>query len=511
MNLQAQNLIGYRAVAGNGTTVQSVNPRTNEALQPAYAGISAADLDHAAELAWQAFLAYREVSNEARADFLDAIAEEIEALGDALIERAMLETALPQARLQGERGRTCNQLRLFAGVLRKGDYQDIRHDPALPDRQPLPRSDLRYRKIALGPVAVFGASNFPLAFSVAGGDTASALAAGCPVIVKAHNAHLGTSELVGRAVQAAAHRCGMPEGVFSLVFSADNAIGQQLVAHPHIKAVGFTGSRAGGLALCQIAQQRAEPIPMYAEMSSINPVYLMPAALKERAEPIGEALVASMMMGAGQFCTSPGLIFALAGEDSERFIASASAVLSAQAPQTMLTPSIAQAFADGVSNLQANGARLLANAQNTDAPNLCRSHLFAVDGDTFAHSEALAQEVFGSSAVVVLCRDFAQIQQLTEQLEGQLTAAVHASAADNADQLRSLIAQLERKAGRILFNGFGTGVEVCDAMVHGGPFPATSDSRTTSVGSTAIDRFLRPVCYQDIPVDLLPSVLQKNG
>lgn len=508
MALTGKNIIGHQKVAGTKAPIQALNPATGEPLEPVYHGVSDEDFSRCMALAWDAFLQYRDLPGEQRAGFLDAIAREIEALGDTLVARTMQETGLPQARVQGEMARTCNQLRLFAGVLRDGRYQDLRIDEALPDRQPLPRPDIRFRKIPLGPVAVFGASNFPLAFSVAGGDTASALAAGCPVVVKAHNAHPGTAELVGGAVRRAAQQCGMPEGVFSLLFGSGRDIGQRLAAHDVIKAVAFTGSRQGGLALMRTAEARHEPIPVYAEMSSINPVYLMPQALKSRGAEIGKALVASMAMGAGQFCTSPGLVFVVDGSEGlDDFIDSARAAIETQAPQTMLTPGIAEAFNQGVDMLRETAA-VLAAGQATAHPNQCRAHLFVVDGDTFAGNEALNSEVFGSSAVVVRCRDFAQMQALTEKLEGQLTAAIHATEDDDAALLSALISQLERKVGRILFNGFGTGVEVCQAMVHGGPFPATSDSRSTSVGSTAIDRFLRPVCYQNVPFSLLPPVLR---
>lgn len=502
MSFEAKNLIGRHAVAGCKGSIQAVNPATNELLDPVYHGVSDADFEKALSLAWDAFLQYRQTSNEARAFFLESIAAEIEAVQAEIVARAMLETALPQPRLEGECTRTCNQLRLFADVLRKGAYRGVRVDKALPDRKPLPRADIRYHKIALGPVAVFGASNFPLAFSVAGGDTASALAAGCSVVVKAHNAHPGTSELVGGAVQRAVAKCSMPEGVFALLYGEGNEIGQKLVAHPYIKAVGFTGSRAGGLALSKIIQTRPEPVPLYAEMSSINPVYLMPDAMASQGSEIGAALAAAMAMGAGQFCTSPGLVFAVDGKGFEAFVESSAAAVAAQPAQVMLTAEIAAAFEQGVANLSAI-VELLAAGEISALPNRCRAHLFMVDGDTLARQPSLMQEIFGSCAVIVRCNDFAQLQMLTDELEGQLTAAIFATGNDNQTATLSLLRQLERKAGRIIFNGFGTGVEVCDAMVHGGPFPATSDSRTTSVGATAIDRFLRPVCYQDVPVGFL--------
>lgn len=506
--LKGQNLIALQGETGGGAPIYAVNPACNDKLPPAYPAADSAQSDRALQAAWQAFLVYRETTREQRARFLDAIAEEIEALGASLIERAMQETALPQARLEGERARTCGQLRLFAQVLREGRYQDIRHDPALPDRHPLPRPDLRSRKIPLGVVAVFGASNFPLAFSVAGGDTASALAAGCPVVVKAHNAHPGTSEFVGRAVVAAARRCHMPEGVFALLYGNGHILGQQLAADPRIAAIGFTGSRQGGTALMATAARRPHPIPVYAEMSSVNPVYLMPAALAARGAQIGEALVQSMAMGAGQFCTSPGLVFAVAGQGFEDFLAAAQRALQALPAQTMLSAGIAEHFRQGVAELDSTAAvDRLASGQAAGI-NGCQAHLFVTDSATLRANPAIAGEVFGSSALIVRCRDIADMQAHTEALEGQLTAAIHSHADDDADTLRALISQLERKVGRILFNGFGTGVEVADAMVHGGPFPATSDGRSTSVGTAAIERFLRAVCYQNVPEALLPDDLR---
>jgi 2,5-dioxopentanoate dehydrogenase len=377
----------------------------------------------------------------------------------------------------------------------------------MPDRKPMPRVDLRLRHIALGPVAVFGASNFPLAFSVAGGDTASALAAGCPVVVKAHSAHPGTSELVGRAIQKAVKACGLPDGVFSMLFGAGAVVGTALVEHPHIKAVGFTGSRAGGTAIMRTAAARHEPIPVYAEMSSINPVFLMPHALAGRADEIGRNFVASLMMGAGQFCTNPGLVLAVAGKPLDAFITSATAALKNAAAQTMLTPGICKAYTQGVSRLSANGTvEKLGFGLAATGPNQGQVALFVVDASAFATDVSLSEEVFGSASLIVRCPDVAAMRALAEQLEGQLTATVLMDKSDTAD-VRSLLPTLERRVGRILINGFPTGVEVTHAMVHGGPFPATSDSRSTSVGTTAIRRFLRPVSYQDFPADLLPTSL----
>ncbi|MBL1376342.1 aldehyde dehydrogenase (NADP(+)) [Zobellella iuensis] len=511
MEIRGEMLIGAQSAKGSAAPVFAINPASGAQLQPGFAGDDGVLVRQACELAGQAFDDYRARPLEERARLLEAIANQILALGDALIERAMAETGLPRARLEGERGRTVGQLRLFAAVVRAGDFIDARIDPAQPERQPLPRADLRLRHIPLGPVAVFGASNFPLAFSVAGGDTASALAAGCPVVVKAHSAHPGTSELVGRAVQRAVAECGLPEGVFSLLFGSGNLVGSALVSHPAIKAVGFTGSRGGGTALMRLAASRPEPIPVYAEMSSINPVFLLPQALEARGDAIAKGFVGSLTMGAGQFCTNPGLVIALEGPALARFLATAEAELAGVASQTMLTPGIHRAYSEGVGRLEAHPqVSVQARGQEGDAPNQCRAGLYVTDADAFLAETALHEEVFGSASLVIRCRSLADFGRVAEALEGQLTATLQLDEGD-VDSARALLPVLERKAGRILCNGYPTGVEVCHAMVHGGPFPATSDSRTTSVGSAAISRFLRPVCYQDLPAALLPAELRDDN
>ncbi|MBZ9537607.1 aldehyde dehydrogenase (NADP(+)) [Modicisalibacter tunisiensis] len=511
MTLEGKQLIGQQAVRGTRGEIQAINPSSSQGLEPVYAGGTPDDVARACELAEAAFDTYRETSLEERATFLETIAEEIEALGDALIERASDESGLPIPRIEGERGRTCGQLRLFANVVRAGEWLDVRVDPALPERAPLPRADLRQRHIALGPVAVFGASNFPLAFSVAGGDTASALAAGCPVVVKAHSAHPGTSELVGRAIQKAVARCELPEGVFSLLYDADIELGQALVADPRIKAVGFTGSRRGGQALVATAQARPEPIPVYAEMSAINPVFALPAALEARGESMAEGFVGSLNLGAGQFCTNPGLVIAVKGPALDTFVEAAGRAVRDSAGQTMLTPGIHDAYTRGVDNLANHDrTREVARGQAGEQPNQCRPGLFVTAAADFLADEALQAEVFGATSLVVECADEAEVRQVAEHLEGQLTATLQLDDADH-DSARALLPILERKAGRILVNGWPTGVEVCHAMVHGGPYPATSDSRTTSVGSAAIQRFLRPVCYQNLPDDLLPEALRESN
>jgi 2,5-dioxopentanoate dehydrogenase len=503
-------MIGGERVEDADRLFRAVNPATGKLLEPAFAFAGAAEVERACALAWAAFPVYRETTLEDRARFLEIIAANIMQLGDALVERACAETGLPRGRIEGERARTVGQLKLFADVVRVGEWLDLRIDPALPDRKPLPRADLRLRNVPLGPVAVFGASNFPLAFSVAGGDTASALAAGCPVIVKGHPAHPGTGELVGQAIQAAVSSCGLPDGVFSLLLGALET-GSALVADPHVKAVGFTGSRSGGMALVGIAAARSEPIPVYAEMSSSNPVYLLPAALLARAETLGREFIGSLTMGAGQFCTNPGLVFGVQGPDLDRFLESAAKTLRDHEPSPMLTPGIHKAYEAGVKALsEYNSVETIARGKIGEGVNQGQGALFATDVKSFMADERLGHEVFGSSSIVVRCDNVDSLLALTEKLEGQLTATLQMDPGD-IEIARRLLPILERKVGRILANGWPTGVEVGHAMVHGGPFPATSDSRTTSVGSLAIRRFLRPVCYQDLEADLLPQELRDEN
>ncbi len=510
MTLTGSLLIGGTERRGTNGEIRGLDAATGEKLEPAFGGATADDLEEACRLAAEAFDAYRETSLEDRAKFLEAIAQNILDIGDELVERCVTESGLPRARVEGERGRTVGQLRLFAQVVREGSFLGLRVDPAMPDRKPLPRVELRLRNVSVGPVAVFGASNFPLAFSVAGGDTASALAAGSPVVVKAHSAHPGTSELVGRAVQKAVKDCGLPAGTFSLLFDSGRNVGQGLVADHRIKAVGFTGSRTGGTALMKIAAERPEPIPVYAEMSSINPVILFPAALANRGEAIGKAFVASLTMGAGQFCTNPGLILVVDGPGLESFIAGASEALKSAPASTMLTPGIHKSYCEGVAKLTSHGSvQKLAEGQVGERFQ-GQAALFATRAADFLSHKELQEEVFGSSSLIVRCRDEAELARVIDALEGQLTIALHIDEADHA-AAKALLPKLELKAGRLLVNGFGTGVEVGHAMVHGGPYPATSDGRTTSVGSLAIARFLRPVSYQDMPQELLPQALRDNN
>ena len=501
-------LIGAEALPA-AETFRGVDALTGAPLDPAFAAAGPAEVERACALAEAAFPSFSETEPARRAQFLDALAEAIVDLGPSLIERAGTETGLPQARLEGERGRTIGQLRQFADLVRSGDWVRATIDMALPDRRPLPRPDLRRRHVGVGPVAVFGASNFPLAFSVAGGDTASALAAGCPVVFKGHPAHPGTGEMVARAVRAAVASQDLHEGVFSYLPGPSQALGTALVADPRIKAVGFTGSRAGGLALAQVAARRPLPIPVYAEMSAVNPVVLMPAALRARAAELGAAFVQSLTLGAGQFCTNPGLLIGLAGPDLDTFAEAAAEALRASAPHTMLTPGIRDRFAEAVEAMASrDGVRLLVHdaGEKGRAP----TALFRVDAVRFLAEPALAEEMFGPAALLVVVADRAEMVRVIEALEGKLTATLHIDPADEADAA-GLVPLLARKAGRVLANGWPTGVEVAPAMVHGGPYPATTDGRTTSVGTLAIERFLRPVCYQGLPDALLPAALRSGN
>lgn len=507
MDIRGELLYGGSSVTGAGPAVFAVEQTTGNKLEPAFAGADASQVEAALAAAWAAFASYRETTLTSRATFLETIADKLLELGDGLVERAVAETGLPSARIVGERLRTANQLRMFAEEVRSGGFQELRFDPADPNRQPVPKPDLRLRNIPLGPVAVFGASNFPLAFSVAGGDSASALAAGCPVIVKAHSAHPGTSELVGRAVQAAVAECDLHPGLFSLLFGSGAAVGQTLVADARIRAVGFTGSRQAGVSLMDIASKRKQPIPVYAEMSSINPVILFPHALAARADKIAQSFVASLTLGAGQFCTNPGLILAIDSPGLQTFVDGASAALSNVDAQTMLTSGICDAFRRGVEKLGGKSAVTRVAEGRPGGAGTGQAALFVVEARDFLTDHSLQEEVFGAASLVVRCRDHEELRKTLASLEGQLTVSLHIDEDDYA-QARGMVPDLEMLAGRLLVNGFGTGVEVSPAMVHGGPFPATSDGRSTSVGTMAISRFLRPVSYQDFPFEIIPTALR---
>ncbi|MSU88729.1 aldehyde dehydrogenase family protein [Rhodobacteraceae bacterium 2CG4] len=460
----------------------------------------------AAEAAEEAFWSYGYTSREERAAFLEAIADEIEARGDEITEIGTQETGLPEARLQGERGRTTGQLRLFAEHIRKGDYLDRRHDAALPDRQPLPRPDLKMVQRPIGPVAVFGASNFPLAFSTAGGDTAAALAAGCPVVVKGHSAHPGTGEIVAQAVDAAVRACGLHPGVFSLIQGGKRDVGQALVQHPRIKAVGFTGSLGGGRALFDLCAQRPEPIPFFGELGSVNPMFLLPTALGARGADIAKGWAGSLTMGAGQFCTNPGIAVALEGSDADAFAETARGALEGADAQTMLTDGIASAYRAGRDRISGAAGVQEVLTTTCDLRN-ATPYLYRTTAKQWLENEELGEEVFGPLGMIVTATSEAEMQEVARSLHGQLTCTLHMDEADTA-LARSLMPVLERKAGRLLVNGFPTGVEVADSMVHGGPYPASTNFGATSVGTLSIRRFLRPVCYQNMPDALLPQDLQ---
>lgn len=462
-------------------------------------------VDRACVAAEQAFAGYGWSDRETRATFLEAIADEIEARGPQITEIGTSETGLPAARLEGERGRTTGQLRLFADHIRKGDYLDRRHDAALPDRKPAPRPEMYMMQRPVGPVAVFGASNFPLAFSTAGGDTASALAAGCPVVVKGHSAHPGTGEIIAEAIHAAVKSCGLHPGVFSFIQGGRRDVGTALVQHPLIKAVGFTGSLAGGRALFDLCAQRHEPIPFFGELGSINPMFLLPAAMAGRAAEIGTGWAASLTMGAGQFCTNPGIAVAIDGPDADRFSEAARAALAAATPQTMLTDGIAEAYRNGKARFDSrNAVKPVLTTKSVDRS--ASPNLYETTAEVYLQDSALGEEVFGPLGLIVRVRDLDEMAHLARGFEGQLTATLHMDDADlpAAQQLTPI---LERKAGRILVNGFPTGVEVNDTMVHGGPYPASTNFGATSVGTMAIRRFLRPVSYQNWPKALLPQEL----
>ena len=462
-----------------------------------------AHVDAACLAAEAAFPVYAATTRAARAAFLNRIADEIDARGAAITEIGTQETGLPVARLEGERGRTTAQLRLFAAHILKDGWLDRRHDAALPDRQPAPRPDIKLIQRPIGPVAVFGASNFPLAFSVAGGDTASALAAGCPVVVKGHSAHPGTGEVVAQAIHAAILACGMPLGTFSLVQGGKRDVGEALVQHPLIKAVGFTGSLAGGRALFNLCAARPEPIPFFGELGSVNPMFLLPAALAARGEAIARGWAGSLTMGAGQFCTNPGIAVLIDGAEADSFVDAAKTALATVGPQTMLTDGMAEAYRAGRDRIAA-GSGVRAVLTTTCEARSATPYLYEVSGADWLANHTLAEEVFGPLGLVIRVRHAAEMEQIAQSLQGQLTCTLHLDDADT-DLGRALMPILERKAGRVLANGFPTGVEVVDAQVHGGPYPASTNFGATSVGTLSIRRWLRPVAYQNLPTALLPQ------
>uniref|UniRef100_UPI003BAC36EE aldehyde dehydrogenase (NADP(+)) n=1 Tax=Stappia sp. TaxID=1870903 RepID=UPI003BAC36EE len=494
---------GQHLVAGRRTaSSQQFDSRPVTGPAHSFCNGGADEVDSAVRAAEAAFASYGQSSREQRAAFLEAIADAIEARAGDLTPTVMSETGLPQARVEGERGRTTGQLRMFTAHIRDGAYLDLRRDEALPERTP-PRPELRLCMRPLGPVGVFGASNFPLAFSVAGGDTASALAAGCPVVVKGHPAHPATGELVAEAINEARAACGLPDGVFSFIQSSDRAAGEALVTHPLVQAIGFTGSLRGGRALFDLCAERETPIPFFGELGSVNPVFVLEDAQRARGSAIARDWAASLVMGVGQFCTNPGVLVLQEGAAAETFIAEAAEALSQVAPQAMLTADIAASFRKGVDDLSAAGGKVVcraaANEDREAAPALLRT-----EAGRFLADPHLAEEVFGPLGLVVTVSSRDEMKAVAEGLRGQLTCTLQLDAGDH-EQAKDLVPVLERKAGRLLVNGYPTGVEVCDAMVHGGPYPASTNFGATSVGSLAIRRFLRPVCYQNMPEDLLPQ------
>jgi 2,5-dioxopentanoate dehydrogenase len=508
MTLTGELLIGATGVAATAGTMRALDPATGEPMAPDFAFGGAAEVDRAVRLADEAFDSYSHTDLAERAAFLDLIADKLEGVKDELAERASLETGLPVAQLEAETVRSAAQFRKFATVVRRGRFLQAAVDPAQPDRQPLPRMDHRLQKVALGPVVIFGASNFPISYSVAGGDTASALAAGCPVILKAHNAHPGACEIEGRVIQQAVAEAGLHEGVFSLVRGAGNEIGETLVDHPLVRAVTFTGSEGGGMALFRRAQQRPDPIPVFTEMTSVNPTFVLPAALAERGAEIGAGFAQRALYNVGQACLKPALLLAVDGPGFDRLRDAATAELEKAAARTMLTAGIHDSYDRGVQRMEESGATRIAEGAAPLRDGEGRSLLYEVTGEQLLARPALREEVFGPFALLVRLTDVEQLLQAARAFRGQLSATMQVEASDHPAAAR-LLPILERRTGRIVVNAFSIPQEVSYASVHTGPFPATSDSRFTSVGMSAIERFLRPVTYQGFPDELLPKPLRK--
>ena len=505
-----KQIIGFER-SGEGTNkIASVNPTTGEKGSEFYVA-TATEVDRAVTKAASAFQVYRKKSGREKAAFLEAIADEIMAIGDDLVTVCCGESALPKGRIEGERGRTTGQLKLFANLLKEGSWLDARIETADPQRAPLPKPDIRYMQMPLGPVVVFGASNFPLAFSVAGGDTASALAAGCPVVVKAHPAHPATSELIGQAIQKAAHKTGMPDGVFSLLFGDGPVLGGQLVQHPEIKAVGFTGSYGAGKALFDLAVRREVPIPVYAEMGSTNPVFILPGTIQAQAAPFAKNFSGSVTLGVGQFCTNPGLLIYEQSTSATEFTQKLEEEFAQTAGSAMLAENIYKHYNAGVDrNAKVAGVEQLAQGKSSSELNTPEPILFKTSSKVLKANPTLVEEVFGPTSLVVEATSKDDILDIARNLSGHLTATVHGTEQDLEDY-KELLDILQQKVGRVIINGFPTGVEVCSAMVHGGPFPATTDSRSTSVGTAAIFRFTRPVSLQGMPQSLLPDELKNSN
>ena len=506
--ITGKNYIGNKLSAIGTIHHKTINPKLNIENPTEFIEATAEEIEEAAQLASEAFKVFRNVSGKQKAVFLNAIADEILALDQELIDVYTSESGLPEGRAFGERGRTIMQLKSFADLVSNDDWKNNTFDKALPDRQPLPKDDLRKTVIPLGPVVVFGASNFPFAFSTAGGDTASALAAGCPVIVKAHEMHSGTSELVASAIIKAAEKTGMPHGVFSHLSGRGPVVGTALVNHSKVKAVGFTGSIGAGRAILNLASKREEPIPVYAEMGSINPVVITPLAIAKRGEAIATTYAGSITLGTGQFCTNPGLILIIENENTEAFIQDLAKKTVAIEAQCMLHPNIKASFNKNKENVTSqNGVATIAKIEGAVNDNFAASLVASVSGADFLANPKIHQEVFGPFSLLVKIKDQNQLIKVIETLEGQLTGTIIAEKEDIAN-LTEVVDVLTNRVGRVIFNGAPTGVEVCPAMHHGGPYPASSNSKYTSVGTHAIYRWVRPVSYQSFPKELLPESLK---
>ncbi|MBR9997615.1 MAG: aldehyde dehydrogenase (NADP(+)) [Cyclobacteriaceae bacterium] len=511
MELTGKNFIGSDRSGLGDLTFQAVDPSNGEKILPMFFEATLSEVDTAIQKAEKAFQEYRVKSGRDRARFLKQIGIEIMELGDPLIRRCCQETGLPEARIAGERGRTVNQLNMFADLLLDGWWVNARIDTADPERQPVPRPDVRSRHIPLGPVGIFGASNFPLAFSVAGGDTASALAAGCTIVVKAHPAHPGTCEMIGNAIERAIHKTDMPVGTFSMVHGHSVEVGMHIVKHPFIKAVGFTGSFKGGKAIYDAAVRRPIPIPVFAEMGSVNPVFILPGAMAEYKESIAEGLAASVTLGVGQFCTNPGLVAFEGSSDAVIFQEAAASRFKKIDTGTMLTSGIHQAYRKGIENITGQqGVKVLAEGIKKETVTGGTATFLQVDSKNFLSNRQLEEEIFGPSTLAINASDKSDLLEVAHKLKGHLTATLYATEED-LKNYPELVSILERKIGRLIINGFPTGVEVCHAMIHGGAFPATTDSRSTSVGTYAIYRFSRPVSYQNFPDHLLPDELKNDN
>ena len=511
MTIKGKNYIGSKQSARGNKVFKTFNPVSNQENEYSFYEATEEEINEAVELAWNAFESYQNLSGERKGAFLNAIADEIESLGDELIHVYCSESGLPAGRAAGERGRTVFQLRSFADLVIKGNWIEASIDTAQPERSPVPKPDLRKMQIGLGPVVVFGASNFPLAYSTAGGDTAAALAAGCPVIVKSHPMHAGTGELVTSAIIKAAQRTDMPDGVFSNLNSSGIEVGVSLVKHPLVKAVGFTGSLRAGRSLFDLASKREEPIPVFAEMGSVNPVVFLPEALDQRGDELSSTYAASVTLGTGQFCTNPGLLFGIKGESLDRFITALAEKIVEIEPGCMLHPNIVGAYETNKKKaLAQKGLALVAEYDKDIEPNVARQVVTTVEGSTFLNNPTLHQEVFGPFTMVVQCSDTEQLENIILKLEGQLTGTLIAGT-EEARRHPGVISALRKRVGRIIFNGVPTGVEVCPSMVHGGPYPASTDSRFTAVGINSIKRWVRPFSYQDWPDELLPDALKNSN